>query len=392
MRQPLLILLLIAALPAHAQQNGGPETLAERLLPELQTMVTQAGGAINDLSREVRGLMGDADTLFAGREMSGSRVVKGAPYCADAVNESVQTLADGNRIVKKSTTRWCRDSEGRTRQETERGERKVVYVRDPVAGKNWSLDPQNKTATQMGGVFGIDGAAGPIDSSAWREYAERMREWARGLSERIKSGVSDKSGSNKATADPVVITESRVEMLTPDGKGSPHKDVYVIRMHGEDTPALPSPPVPPAPPLPPAGALPAPPAPHLLPLPPLNVRMLAPRGQGVQTSLGSKDFEGVRANGEKTTWTIEAGKFGNEKPIVIVSEKWTSPELMLTVYARDFDPRSGETLYKLTNLKRGEPDASLFKVPADFKVRESKGFSWTIPSVPPAPSKPAEKG
>jgi hypothetical protein len=174
--------------------------------------------------------------------------------------------------------------------------------------------------------------------------------------------------------------------------------VYVIRMNGENMPAMPGmpvPPAPPAPPVPPApstGAAPLPPAAPLVPLPPMNVRMFTPRGQGVQTSLGSKEFDGVRANGEKTTWTIEAGKFGNEKPIVITSEKWTSPDLMLTVYARDFDPRSGETIYKLTNLKRGEPDAALFKVPGDFKVRESKSFGWQMHRSPATPQPPGEKG
>jgi hypothetical protein len=63
---------------------------------------------------------------------------------------------------------------------------------------------------------------------------------------------------------------------------------------------------------------------------------------------------------------IEAGKVGNEKPITITREVWTAPELMLTVSSRDFDPRSGEVNYRLTNLKRGEPDAALMKVPADF--------------------------
>ena len=32
------------------------------------------------------------------------------------------------------------------------------------------------------------------------------------------------------------------------------------------------------------------------------------------------------------------------------------------------DPRSGESTYKLTNLRRGEPARSLFELPADYKV------------------------
>src|SRR5207237_7712947 len=46
-----------------------------------------------------------------------NRVVKGAPYSADAVTETVQTLGDGNRIARKNTAKVYRDSDGRTRYE-----------------------------------------------------------------------------------------------------------------------------------------------------------------------------------------------------------------------------------------------------------------------------------
>ena len=42
------------------------------------------------------------------------------------------------------------------------------------------------------------------------------------------------------------------------------------------------------------------------------------------------------------------------------------PDLMLTVMSRDFDPRSGEVIYRLQNVKRGEPDAALMRLPADY--------------------------
>src|SRR6266852_2092733 len=44
--------------------------------------------------------------------------VQGAPYSATVVNESIQTLADGNRIVQTSTGTTARDSQGRTRHDT----------------------------------------------------------------------------------------------------------------------------------------------------------------------------------------------------------------------------------------------------------------------------------
>jgi hypothetical protein len=97
--------------------------------------------------------------------------------------------------------------------------------------------------------------------------------------------------------------------------------------------------------------------------------IMAPMGEGVSTSLGSRDFDGVRADGSRTTWTIPAGKIGNEKPIEVFSERWHAPELMLVVHTRYVDPRSGERTYRLSQIKRGEPDAALFKVPADYQVR-----------------------
>jgi len=42
------------------------------------------------------------------------------------------------------------------------------------------------------------------------------------------------------------------------------------------------------------------------------------------------------------------------------------------VSSRHNDPRVGETVYQLTGINRGEPDSSLFQVPADFKVTEIK--------------------
>jgi hypothetical protein len=298
--------------------------------------------------------------------MGSSRTVTGAPYCADAIHETVQTLADGNRIVRKNTTRWCRDGQGRSRQETQRNGRTVVYLRDPVAKQSWTMDPQAKTATPL------RMAGQPADSAGMREFSEHMRAWAHGFSQRMREhtlAMSTKSGAEKTSIDPAVITQAP----SADRTGN---DVYVIRMQADEAPSpatLPTPPTPPTPPHPPAWQG------SLSEWMPSSLRMHTPRGQGVQTSLGSKEFEGVKANGERTTWMIEAGKYGNEKPIIITSEKWTAPDLMLTVYARDVDPRSGETVYKLTNLKRSEPNAALFKVPSDFKVREAKGYGWRMP-------------
>jgi hypothetical protein len=47
---------------------------------------------------------------------------------------------------------------------------------------------------------------------------------------------------------------------------------------------------------------------------------------------------------------------------------WTSPELLVTLLSTDSDPRSGQTRYRLAHLQRGEPDAALMRVPADYST------------------------
>ncbi|MCI0351572.1 MAG: DUF4412 domain-containing protein, partial [Acidobacteriales bacterium] len=60
----------------------------------------------------------------------------------------------------------------------------------------------------------------------------------------------------------------------------------------------------------------------------------------------------------------------NDRPLEIVSERWYSRELGIFVMSRHSDPRLGENTYQVTNLKREEPDPSLFRVPADYKISE----------------------
>ncbi|HXJ91257.1 MAG TPA: hypothetical protein VMT20_00060 [Terriglobia bacterium] len=85
-------------------------------------------------------------------------------------------------------------------------------------------------------------------------------------------------------------------------------------------------------------------------------------------SLGTQVMAGVTVEGTRTTETIPAGAIGNQNPIVIVSERWVSPQLQETIYSRRTDPRFGTTVYQLTNINQAEPAASLFQVPSGYAV------------------------
>jgi hypothetical protein len=88
-----------------------------------------------------------------------SETVTGAPYSAEAVTEVVQTLADGNRIIRQSKAEISRDGVGRTRREQglsmigpvvggpDDGPR--VQITDPQAGTMILLNMRDRTAHTM---------------------------------------------------------------------------------------------------------------------------------------------------------------------------------------------------------------------------------------------------
>jgi hypothetical protein len=87
------------------------------------------------------------------------RVVKNAPYSAEAVTEMVQLLADGTRITNKTTALVARDSEGRTRRELRldtlgpfvvSGDRPaMVLINDPAAKTHYWLNAEDKSVRMI---------------------------------------------------------------------------------------------------------------------------------------------------------------------------------------------------------------------------------------------------
>jgi hypothetical protein len=80
--------------------------------------------------------------------------VTNAPFSADVVTETTQTLADGNHIHQIVTSKVYRDSEGRTRREQavnlnglapNASMQQMVFINDPVAGVSYSLNAKDHT-------------------------------------------------------------------------------------------------------------------------------------------------------------------------------------------------------------------------------------------------------
>jgi hypothetical protein len=246
------------------------------------------------------------------------RVTPNAPYSAEAIADSTQALADGNRINRKSVTRVYRDGEGRTRREEidESGAIVSVSIVDPVAHVTYMLNPASRTAYRDPVRIAMpEGAVGG----------------GRGAVRRSPDGAS---GTPAEVQERMKVTAEELAMVRA---------------------ASPVPPPPPPPPLPGERA------------------MIERSGAGAiaREDLGSQTMEGVNATGSRSTTTIPAGAIGNVQPIKIVAEQWFSPDLQVLVMTKYSDPRSGETTYRLQNIVRAEPDRSLFTVPPDYTLKES---------------------
>ena len=241
--------------------------------------------------------------------------VTGAPYSAEAVTDVVQTLADGNRIVRQNKAQISRDSQGRTRREQgfavfgplvngpREDQPRSVQILDPVTGGSFLLDLSRRTAHEMPGLPRV-----------------MLRN---------KIAASGTAGTKVET-----MSVERFEMAVPVPVPGPEARGGVMFSRMEATGGI------------------------------------APGQKPVVESLGTQFMEGLAVEGTRTTVTIPAGEVGNELPINIVSERWFSPDLKVLVMSRQSDPRFGETTYRLTNVSRAEPPRQLFEIPKDFKIIE----------------------
>jgi hypothetical protein len=238
--------------------------------------------------------------------------VLGAPYSALITNESSQLLADGNRITQSSSGTTTRDSQGRTRQDAPL----------PAIG--------NMAAANAPHFVFINDPVGQ------KTYTLNLTE------KTAQSFAMPRAGSGTG-----------VGIGTG---GSAEASAFFLKLKQEaeasasgQTPEIAT-------------------QKSLIMMDKTKAETFGEATEVNTEDLGTQTMEGVLVTGTRTTKTIAAGQIGNEKPISIVIEVWTSPELKTVVMSKRSDPRMGEQTFRLTNIVRAEPDASLFTVPADFKV------------------------
>jgi hypothetical protein len=282
---------------AKREKRPGVESRSSTMRVELgqpvaETPVPMVGGR--------PGVVGMTNSLVMPDVSFDRAVVKGAPFSAESTTEHFQTLADGNRIGRKSTARLYRDSAGRTRREhvmdSRRGtapdgdEPRLIVINDPVANVNYTAETLSKTVRKVSVPPGLAEARARAMGGA---------------------GAPDSSFG-------VLMPTSAAHRRAAEGDAAP------------------------------------------------------PMPEPKRERLEAQTIEGVVCEGTRTTVTIPAGEFDNERPIEITHEQWYSPELRMVVLLKHNDPRFGETVFRLTNVVRGEQDRALFEPPQGYRTIDGR--------------------
>jgi hypothetical protein len=254
--------------------------------------------------------------------------ITGAPFTADATTEFTQILADGNRIEQRYSTSVARDGRGRTRREQEMalvGPLAVLQLKtakkeiaDGGRGRvSWSTSPASKDAQRLVVI------SDPVEHVSYTLY-EQTKEALRSAPLKVQR------------LEDLKVLEAKLKRVEADTQ----KALEAAKR---------------------ADA----------------ARAAAQQGEMLE-DLGTRQIEGVTARGTRTTKTIPAGEIGNLAPINLVTERWFSAELGMAVRITRSDPRSGETVYRLTNIVRAEPPPDLFTVPADYKIVDPAYFQKNV--------------
>lgn len=254
------------------------------------------------------------------------KAVKNAPYSAEAVSEQAQRLADGNEISRSTSTMNYRDSSGRTRQEIRDadGDLRSVTLYQPADGVTYLLNPRQKTATRVGDPSSAAASAAQARLAQLRADGKPPERRAEAADEVIVKGIERSAGDTRKQF------QEKVRIQIADSMAGARLGPAMAGAFGD-------------------------------------ARWAA---KASTRELGSKEIDGIKADGKLRSYEIPAGEVGNRNAIVVSNETWYAPELKVTLYSKHSDPRSGERVYRLSNIKREEPPAALFVVPPDYTVRD----------------------
>ena len=142
---------------------------------------------------------------------AGPPVVTDAPYFADIISTYDRTTPSGESLHREMRSKIYRDTQGRTRRETEQitpstGQKRVsVLINDPISNTVTSLDPQTRTAHVR------DGSIIPPPKQAVRSRPEIL------TAPPVASSVAVEPAASTAEAKVEELGTQVIEGLTAKG-------------------------------------------------------------------------------------------------------------------------------------------------------------------------------
>ena len=335
--------VVLLALGAQAQTEN-PEKAAQ-----LQNLAIK-----NKLNLEMAAVQAELSSAQFG--LVGG-IVQGASYTADATTESVQVLGDGTRLRHQTSFSVARDGAGRIAR-LENGQ--TVFVLDPVAHVSYNIDHQQRTVQQMplarapqDNWLGMGSGFEMLSRNPASPPIVRAIEYQGLKSVNVTDALNRFKERGVVVAvesvyDPVRVQRAAVvlkELLAERGQPNASVDVRLDQITPSAVRVV-----------------------FLVDAKP--VALAQPEQLPRKTEvLGRRTIEGVMAEGTRVTTTIPVDTIGNDRPIQVVSERWYSPELQVNLRTERRDPRTGDVVFQLTNIRRTEPARTLFEAPAGYAVK-----------------------
>ena len=374
----------VAGVIAQDSKKDGPVVPAATIFDKIAITARRSDGGAPRAPEASDSAWQSADSafqFFSQEKSFDGRLVTGAPFLADVVSETIQTLQDGTRIVQRFEGRIYRDSIGRTRSERtyQMGgtseQKQIINIYDPVDGASYKLDsdtrtgrksvypklappPQSRTpVSSNASADANDSRKGKAPRVTPAEAINKIQPPYPAIAKAANASgsvlveilVSETGevieahavGGHPLLRDAAVQAARGWTFKSAEISGRAVKTRGILTFNFQLTDEAPAP----------AG---------------LTKTIVKPATK--TESLSKQMVEGVECEGERAVTTMLAGTIGNDRPIETVNETWYSPELKIMILSKRSDPRFGESTYSVTNITRSEPYAEIFLPPSDYKL------------------------
>jgi len=287
----------------------------------------------------------------------GAQSASGKPIFAEITTEHHQSFADGTHISRSTFSSIYRDAQGRIRRESQlsvpglsEGIASATFITivDQKLGFGFILNPQEMVAHRY--ELNASGPSYVARLSAQAAGSALLSPDSKPPAAAANTATSADGSSQNATQNATRNTAQATDQNVAQQSAAPWRlHAFAARNIRTATDGGPA-------------------AEDYAPTMRIDQPFLAAPNPVRTENLGEQVILGFRVHGTRVITTLPAGQIGNDRPIDIISEQWFSPDLELVMRSVHHDPWAGEFTTTVTKVSRGDQPASLFEIPAAYKI------------------------